>query len=127
MSKYKEITHQVIVGTQVYNIKVDATEFDGKTQIKTDSLITAQRKLAESLLEKTESFDIDIFNYTLDTSGKRAKDIAALLETSPAHISQVRRGKTEVSKQFWKLFRVVMLTLLSGDERRTTDRILLGA
>ncbi|MBI2603227.1 MAG: hypothetical protein HYW48_09230 [Deltaproteobacteria bacterium] len=65
-----------------------------------------------------------LFNFALNVCRKKAAEIAQHLETTSAHISQIRRGKGTGSKQFWKFFKVVFLSLLSEKRNRTIDKVI---
>ncbi len=126
MNDFKEIYYRVEIGSKFYQVKVLAAKIEGKTQLNAQSLIKAQRALAQDLLLEQVNFDFDLFNFVLNISGKKAAEIAEYLGTTPSHISQLRHGKTESSKQFWKLFRATMWVLFAQDEKRPVAKILLS-
>jgi hypothetical protein len=123
--KNKKITHQVLVGNVAYEIFVDAYEEKGQTFIEADNLSVQLKKLAHDLILKHESYNCDVFNFVMNTVGEKAADIAHYLETTPANLSQLRRGK-ECSKTFWKFFRITMLSRLSEKRNREIDQVICG-
>ena len=123
--KNRKIRHQVLVGNVPYEILVDAHDKDGKTFIETDSLSTQLKVLARDLILKQEGYDCAVFNFVMNTVGEKASNIAGYLETTPANISQMRKGKP-CSKTFWKFFRITMLSRLSESRNREIDRVISG-
>lgn len=123
--KNKTIKHQVLVGNIPYEILVDAYEEGGQTFIEADSLSLQLKRLAHDLVLKHENYNCDVFNFVMNAVGEKAVDIARYLETTPANLSQVRRGK-EPSKAFWKFFRITMLSRLSDRRDREIDKVISG-
>ena len=120
-----QIEHKIVVGSELHIVSVKADKIDGKDHILVDDLIDQQKKLACKLLDKSESFDIGLFNFAMDVSGKKGIEIASMLKTNPANISQIRRGKNPPSASLWMLFRIVMHSHLSNTEgQRAIDKII---
>ena len=72
---------------------------------------------------RADEYDQALANFSLNVVGIKGSSVANYLSVTPSHISQLRKGKS-CSPQFWKLFRIIMITLLSKKRDRDIDKII---
>lgn len=120
----KRIPHQVMIGNKAHRIEVSGNTVNGETILELESLLAEQKHLAIQLLGKTVHFDRDLFNFAINVSGLRGRQVADLLETTPSNISQLRRQEQkDCSQSLWKLFRLVFMSILETDTSKRTRQI----
>lgn len=117
-----KIDHNIIIGNQVYPVKVKAKKNDGKLAIDVDDLSRKQKKIASELLVETREYNQALANYVLNVVGIKGSVIAECMEVSPPKISQIRKG--DCSSQLWKFFRLIMISLLAEKRDRDIDKVI---
>jgi hypothetical protein len=103
-----QVKHKIKIDGHEYLMKVAGKKIGGDVYIEADSAIGAQIDLALQLLgthDQAKKVTPELFNFFLDTTGLRAKEIAEYVGISPAHISQYRREK-RLSAGVWQMFRI---------------------
>jgi hypothetical protein len=121
---YKDIVTPI--GKLPYTLK-DVEFFDDPDeglQINIDSLGRKQDELAITLIQETSEFDLYVFNYVLNISGKKAKEVATLCESTSSAFSQARREEETkpLGTAVWKLFRYYMTYFIS-ERLNKTDQL----
>jgi hypothetical protein len=103
-----KVNHEIILDGKKFIMEVEGTKHGDEVYIDANSAIQAQINLAlKILMDLSDAKDIsfEIFNFLLDTTGLRVKEIARYVGMSPAHISQYRRDK-HLSSGVWQMFRI---------------------
>lgn len=109
-----------------YELELSIEEIGQQTYIDVDSAIDAQIKLALRLIESIHDarhVGFEHFNFLLDITALKVKDIAKYVGMDPAHISQYKRNK-HLSSGVWQMFRVFLLDFLTN--KKVTNQIFLS-
>lgn len=105
--------YKVLIGKKVHLLEVDSEIIDGQEFLEEESLSCHQKRLAIDLLIEAKMFDGDLFNFSMNVVGEKSATIAKKIPITPAYISKVRSKESVMSAPLWKLFRLVMVTILS--------------
>ena len=116
--------YQIKIGKDVYVITVKARKEGDKIFFDAPDLIYQQKKLALTLVTNPNTLKTpDLFNFLVNTSGLKAKYIAAAADVEPSNISQWRRDKT-MSDGAWTCFRILFKDFFTHE--KITNTILRG-
>ena len=122
----KKVKHEIKIGDESITVEVIGDEKDGTTRLDADDLVRAQRELGLTIiLRHKDPKDLmpAHFNFLVNVSGLRGKDLARYLKVEPGNISQWRREKG-ISAVAWQAFRMLFFDLFTNG--RVTNRILLS-
>ena len=122
----KKVKHEIKIGDEAVTVEVIGNEKDGATQLDADDLVRAQREVGLAMIlrhKDTKDLMPAHFNFLVNVSGLRGKDLAQYLKVEPGNISQWRREKG-ISAVAWQAFRMLFFDLFTNG--RVTNRILLS-
>lgn len=111
-----------------YSFKIDKVlNKDGN--IDGEKLAKEQKKLCLIIIlsenDPSKEDKTEFFNFLLNTSGLRAKDLSQL-SIDPSIVSQWRSGRTTISKQSWELVRGVFYRYFKNNKLTTFSHLVEG-
>jgi hypothetical protein len=114
------VKHVFEIGKERFEREVFALDKEGVVFLETEDLWRVQRGIGRSLiLERKNSYSVtpEAFNFLLNISGFRAKEIAEFLNVDFENLLQWRK-ETRIPDPVWQLFRVFFIELFRFGEVR---------
>lgn len=117
-----KVKYTITINDTPYELEVTAKMIDGQLCLDGAETIKAQEQLALKFLKELSVDEItpEHFNFFLNITGLKVKDIAMYVDMNPAHISQYRRDK-RLSSGVWTMFKVFFRDYLTHNNTVTID------
>lgn len=122
----KKIKHKIHIGDDVIVVDVLGSKKQGEIHFDSDDLIRAQREVGLTLVmqnKDTKELTPAHFNFLVNVSGLRGRELASYLKVEPGNISQWRREKG-ISAVAWQAFRIFFFDLFTNG--KVTNKVLLS-
>lgn len=134
----EKIQYTEKIGDSIYTLNVDAEEntleisenFQDKTlvsdvrkshRVDSHSLLVEQCKLAIDRLTEEQVPNRFLLEYVFQLSGLKGKDFAKMLGIQGSSLTNLRRGKNNISHQTWMLLQLTGVNMLSKKISKKDD------